>query len=67
MIVKGHNRDTAWYAITEDEWPAIRAGMQAWLGGANFDARGSQKQTLAELISEARRDAPRGSAASNAG
>ena len=31
MVVKGRNRDTAWYAITEDEWPAIRRGFEAWL------------------------------------
>ena len=31
MVVKGRNRDTAWYAITDDEWPAIRRGFEAWL------------------------------------
>ena len=31
MVVKGRNRDTAWFAITDDEWPAVRAGFLAWL------------------------------------
>src|SRR5438067_697649 len=37
MVVKGRNRDTAWYAITNDEWPAIRRGFEAWLAPSNFD------------------------------
>jgi RimJ/RimL family protein N-acetyltransferase len=55
MVVKGHNRDTAWYAITDDEWPAIRAGFQAWLAPANFEGQGRQRRRLRELIEEARR------------
>ncbi len=46
MIVKGHNRDTAWYAITDHEWPAIRAGFDAWLADANFKADGTQISRL---------------------
>jgi hypothetical protein len=42
QIVKGRNRDTAWYAITDDEWPAIRAGFQGWLSPENFDSDGQQ-------------------------
>ena len=38
MIVKGENRDTAWYSILDGEWPAVRAGFEAWLDPANFDA-----------------------------
>ena len=38
MVVKGRNRDTAWFAITDEEWPRIRAGMERWLEPANFDA-----------------------------
>jgi len=48
-VVKGRNRDTAWYAIVDDEWPAIRAGFEAWLDPANFDAEGRQRRSLAEL------------------
>jgi RimJ/RimL family protein N-acetyltransferase len=49
MVVKGRNRDTAWFAITAGEWPAIAHGFTAWLDDANFDADGSQRHTLAEL------------------
>jgi len=50
LVVKGRNRDTAWYAIVDDEWPAIRAGFEAWLAPENFDADGVQRRPLAELI-----------------
>ena len=49
MIVRGRNRDTAWYSITFEEWPAIKAGFEAWLDPANFDADGRQVRTLAEV------------------
>lgn len=48
LVVKGRNRDTAWYAIVDGEWPPIRAGFEAWLNPANFDAAGRQKRTLEE-------------------
>jgi RimJ/RimL family protein N-acetyltransferase/predicted ester cyclase len=54
MVVKGRNRDTAWYAITDEEWPAVRAGFRSWLDPGNFDADGAQRRRLAELIGEAR-------------
>jgi RimJ/RimL family protein N-acetyltransferase len=50
MVVKGRNRDTAWYAITDDEWPRIRAGFESWLSPANFDADGVQQRDLRSLI-----------------
>jgi RimJ/RimL family protein N-acetyltransferase len=50
QVVKGRNRDTAWYAITEDEWPQIRAGFEAWLSEQNFDERGRQRRSLGELV-----------------
>ena len=50
MVVKGRNRDTAWFAITDDEWPAVRAGFRAWLSPDNLDAAGRQRRTLGELI-----------------
>ena len=31
MIVKGRNRDTAWFSITDTEWPARRAAIETWL------------------------------------
>jgi RimJ/RimL family protein N-acetyltransferase len=49
MIVKGRNRDTAWYAIVDDDWPAVRAGFEAWLAPENFDAAGAQLATLESL------------------
>jgi RimJ/RimL family protein N-acetyltransferase len=55
MVVKGRSRDTAWYAITDDEWPAIRRGFDAWLGDENFDDDSRQKRSLADLLDEARR------------
>jgi RimJ/RimL family protein N-acetyltransferase len=54
QVVKGHNRDTAWYAITDDEWPAIRLGYDAWLARENFDRGGRQRRSLGDLIGEAR-------------
>lgn len=49
MIVKGRSRDTAWYAITDDEWPLVKAALQAWLDPANFDAEGRQRRSLSAL------------------
>ena len=39
---KGRSRDTAWFSILDDEWPRLRAGFEAWLDPANFDAGGQQ-------------------------
>ena len=47
MVVKGENRDTAWFSITDKEWPRLRAGYLAWLDPANFDDRGRQRGKLA--------------------
>jgi RimJ/RimL family protein N-acetyltransferase len=54
MVVKGRNRDTAWYAITDWEWPAIRRGFEGWLAPGNGDGEGRQVRALGELIGEAR-------------
>lgn len=54
QIVKGHNRDTAWYSIMDHEWPALRANMEAWLAPTNFDAKGHPKQSLTTLNRERR-------------
>jgi RimJ/RimL family protein N-acetyltransferase len=50
QVVKGRNRDTAWYAITDDQWPRIRGGFEAWLAAENFDERGRQLRSLGELV-----------------
>ena len=49
MIVKGRNRDTAWFAVIDREWPALRAAFEAWLDPANFDADGRQFQRLEDV------------------
>ncbi|MFD3299340.1 GNAT family N-acetyltransferase [Aquipseudomonas alcaligenes] len=49
MIVKGENRDTAWYALIDGEWPQCRTAFQRWLAADNFDDRGRQKIRLEEL------------------
>jgi RimJ/RimL family protein N-acetyltransferase len=46
MVVKGQNRDSAWYSIIDREWPAIRARFQAWLAPENFDENGRQRRPL---------------------
>lgn len=46
MVVKGRNRDTAWFSIVAEEWPAIRAAYAAWRDPANFDADGRQIAAL---------------------
>lgn len=50
MVVKGKNRDTAWFAITDAEWPRIRIGMERWLDPSNFDAEGRQRMSLKEAF-----------------
>jgi RimJ/RimL family protein N-acetyltransferase len=48
-VVKGRNRDTAWYAIIDREWPALRAAYEQWLSHANFDSEGLQRIRLSDL------------------
>jgi RimJ/RimL family protein N-acetyltransferase len=48
-IVKGRNRDTAWFSILDTEWPRARAAFEAWLDPANFDAEGRQKRRLQDI------------------
>jgi hypothetical protein len=50
MVVKGQNRDTAWYAITDAEWPRLAAGMRRWLARENFDYEGRQKRPLGDFL-----------------
>ena len=54
QVVKGRSRDTSWYAITDDEWPAIRAGFQSWLAPENFDSEGRQIRSLGQLTARSR-------------
>jgi RimJ/RimL family protein N-acetyltransferase len=48
-VVKGRNRDTAWFSITDGEWPGLRAAFERWLDPANFDAQGRQRASLSAL------------------
>ena len=49
MIVKGRNRDTDWFSITAEEWPARQSALEAWLAPENFDANGAQIARLDAL------------------
>lgn len=49
LIAKGRNRDTAWFAIIDKEWPALREAYQAWLSPSNFATNGKQRESLADL------------------
>jgi RimJ/RimL family protein N-acetyltransferase len=49
QVVKGQNRDTAWFSILDTEWPACKIAFERWLGPENFDKDGRQKTSLAAL------------------
>lgn len=61
LVYKGRSRDSAWFSITDQEWPALQAGFAAWLAPDNFAENGVQRQSLAAL-----RQAQAGAAASPA-
>jgi RimJ/RimL family protein N-acetyltransferase len=46
MVAKGRSRDTAWYSITDKEWPALRIALDQWLADDNFARDGGQIRTL---------------------
>lgn len=48
VVYKGRNRDTAWFSITAEEWPAVRTGFERWLSPENFDEQGRQRLGLAD-------------------
>lgn len=49
MIVKGRNRDTAWFSMLDHEWPQAKAAFEAWLDPANFSPDGTQRRGLAAI------------------
>lgn len=49
---KGRNRDTAWYAIVDRDWPRIRAAFVEWLSPQNFEADGRQVTSLSSLTAK---------------
>ena len=53
VIIRGRSRDTAWFSIIDDEWPALKAACERWLAPENFDGQGRQKTRLSELTAAA--------------
>ncbi|AAO91398.1 GNAT family N-acetyltransferase [Coxiella burnetii] len=51
QVVKGRNRDTAWFSIIDGEWPPIKTNIEKWLNPLNFDLEGKQIISLRELSS----------------
>jgi len=49
MIIKGRNRDTAWFSMLDSEWPLRKANFERWLDPSNFDGQGNQKESLSAL------------------
>jgi RimJ/RimL family protein N-acetyltransferase len=52
LVMKDRNRDTAWFSITNEEWPKIRSAFEAWLQPSNFEADGAQIRSLSEGMPE---------------
>lgn len=48
-VVKGRNRDTAWFAAIDEEWPALNEAFRLWLSPGNFDDEGQQRERLSDL------------------
>ena len=53
VIVRGRTRDTAWFAMIDEEWPALKAAYEQWLVPENFDSEGRQKTRLSDLTAAA--------------
>ncbi|MEM9967193.1 MAG: GNAT family protein [Pseudomonadota bacterium] len=53
-VVKGRNRDTAWFAAIDAEWPALKSAFETWLAPQNFDKAGRQVKRLGDLTAPAR-------------
>jgi hypothetical protein len=53
-VVKGRNRDTAWFAMTDGDWRCLKPAWEAWLEPSNFDADGRQKLSLRDLTTPCR-------------
>ena len=49
MVTKDRNRDTAWFSIIDGEWPIVQAAFEVWLAPENFDGKGRQRRSLAEI------------------
>ncbi|MFC3153069.1 GNAT family N-acetyltransferase [Litoribrevibacter euphylliae] len=49
QVVKGHNRDTAWFSVIDKEWPQLEMAFQQWLSPQNFDDEGEQVERLVDI------------------
>ncbi len=49
IVTKGRSRDTAWFSVTDTEWPRVRAAFTEWLAAGNFDEGGRQRRSLAAI------------------
>ena len=49
MIIKGRNRDTAWFSVIDSEWPKLKNAFETWLSPSNFNAHDDQTISLSEL------------------
>ena len=49
LVVKGRNRDTAWFSMLDREWEGVRRGLEMWLEEGNFDEGGRQRRGLVEV------------------
>lgn len=58
LVVKGRNRDTAWFSMTDGEWPLRRAAFEAWLAPENLDEAGRQRQSLLAIRTAIDQTAP---------
>lgn len=54
MAIKNRRRDTAWFSITDDEWPVVKGGLESWLSSDNFDENGNQRKTLKQCRDDVR-------------
>ena len=54
MIVKGRNRDTAWFSVIDSEWQVLRPAFVTWLDAGNFTDDGRQIQRLSDMVAAAR-------------
>lgn len=53
VIYKGRNRDTAWFALTDQDWPVVETAFAQWLAPENFDEQGQQRVSLSSLMNVA--------------
>ena len=58
-VYKGRSRDTAWYAVVDSDWPALREAFERWLDRDNFDASGLQRSSLGDIRAALRPHRPR--------